>query len=96
MDARAAVAQAKEYVSILFADEGISDVYLEEIFFGQEDTEEWKVTIGFNRSSSRERARNPVVEAISPPREREYKVVVINDLDGRIVSVTDRFFPESD
>jgi hypothetical protein len=48
MNVREAVATAKEYVSELFANEGLSDVGLEEVSL-DEQTGHWLVTIGFAR-----------------------------------------------
>jgi hypothetical protein len=48
MNVTEAVAAAKKYIGELFAQEGISNLGLEEIEF-DEHAGEWRVTVGFSR-----------------------------------------------
>lgn len=94
MEAKEAVTTAKGWIADLFDDEDISDILLEEIVRRQDSPPGWRVTIGFNRPTPRRVTRSPVVEALSPPRNRVYKVVAIDDEDGNVISVEDRLLPE--
>ena len=91
MDVKEAVGTAKGYVAELFADEGISDVGLEEIVF-EEVSGDWKVTVGFSR---RWNQISGLAAALGPGgRNRSYKVVRIRDRDGHVLSLTDRQLAE--
>ncbi len=94
MQAKEAVRAAKGWIVDLFDEEDISDVLLEEIVRRDESPPGWRVTIGFNRPNPVRAANSPVIAALSPPRNRVYKVVAIADHDGRVVSVEDRLLPE--
>ena len=87
MDVKEAVRTAKTYVTDLFADETISNVGLEEVVF-DELSGDWKVTIGFARHWNQLAA--VLGSAGSAGRGRSYKVVRIKDLDGHVISLTDR------
>ena len=94
MDAKEAVGVAKGWIEDLFEDEDISDILLEEIVRRQERPPGWRVTIGFNRPNPTRAAVSPVLGALSPPRNRVYKVVAIDGKDGNVISVEDRLLPE--
>ena len=88
MEVKEAVTAAKNCVMDLFAEEGITNVGLEEIDLDHGDT--WRVTIGFSRPW------NTTVGAMlvgGADRfggvDRSYKIIWINDEDGRIISVKD-------
>ena len=92
MDVRQAARTAREYVAELFADEHITNVGLEEVVF-EEVSNDWKITIGFSRPWDHNKA---LVTALAGARsERSYKVIRINDDNGRVVSLTDRVLPDS-
>ena len=85
MDVKEAVQTAKEYLRELFDDEQISDVGLEEVEFDVSD--KWKITIGFSRYWNKNNLP-AVLSAAGTP--RSYKVVCINNKNGRVESLTDR------
>ena len=85
MDVKQAVEVARKYVEDLFAEEQIVNVALEEI-----DAEEegfWRITIGFSRPLNANFNR-----LLSVERSRTYKVVLVRDSDGQILSVKNRIF----
>ena len=84
MDVKEAVRKARDYLADIFFDEQIVNVGLEEIEF-EEATDTWKVTIGFSRPWDR-----TIQSALSGPISRSYKVLRIDDKDGRVISVTHR------
>lgn len=90
MDARQAIAQAKEYLSKVFADELTSPPTLEEIWF-DEKKKEWFVTLGVRRPSNhteRDVWRDPLGGKIRTL--PDYKVVRISEKEGRLPKVVDR------
>ena len=93
MEPKEAVRTAKAWISDLFDDEDITDILLEEIVRRDHSPPGWRVTIGFNRPSPRRGTKSAVVEALSPPRNRVYKVVAIDDKNGNVISVEDRLLP---
>ena len=94
MDVKEAVGMAKNYVADLFDDEVISQIGLEEVVL-DELSGEWKVTVGFARGWNQTDTTNPpaLIRRLNP-RERSYKVVRIKDIDGRVISLTDRLLAE--
>lgn len=84
MELKEAVRTAKLYVAELFAEEGVSDLLLEEVEFEPEQ-KVWRVTIGFQRPVVRD---NPMSIAF-PPR-RSYKVITISDDQSRVLSLRER------
>ena len=93
MDVKEAVRTAKSYVADLFDGEEIADVGLEEVKFDELQVS-WVVTVGFSRPW--DISRNSVVAALSAERpSRSYKVIHIDDADGRVLSLSDRVLPGS-
>lgn len=87
MDVKEAVSTAKGYVAELFAEEGMTDLGLEEVVF-EEVSGDWKVTVGFSRSWKQ---LSGLSAALAPGvRNRSYKVIRIRDQDGHVISLTDR------
>ncbi len=85
MNVKQAVEVARKYVEDLFAEEQIMNVALEEI-----DAEEegfWRITIGFSRPLNTNFSSLLGVE-----KSRTYKVVLVRDSDGQILSVKNRVF----
>ena len=82
MEVKEAVAAAKSCIMDLFAEEGISNVGLEEIDLDLGKT--WRVTIGFSRPWN-----NTIGTTLVGGADRSYKIIRINDKDGRIISVKD-------
>ena len=90
MDVKQAVRKAVEYVEDIYAGASITDVDVEEIAFDDAQNA-WKITIGFFRRwgpTNVERALGRI-EA-TQWKDRTFKVVQINDGDGRVVSMTHR------
>ncbi len=87
MDAKTAVHKAKDYIADLFADEGVTDIGLEEVEF-ESTSNSWKITIGFSRPWDHKNRLIATLEGVVP---RSYKVIRINDRSGEVESLTDRF-----
>ncbi|MCY4113293.1 MAG: hypothetical protein OXG33_05040 [Chloroflexi bacterium] len=84
MDVQSAVQKARAYLQELFQGEEIEDIGLEEVVF-DEESNEWKVTIGFSRPWEK-----PNIDfALSEGPKRSYKVIRI-DNNGTIKSLMDR------
>ena len=91
MDVKEAVRTAKNYIAELFTGETIADVGLEEVEFNNMSNN-WEVTIGFSRPWQ----TNLLAAALSNQHQkRSYKLVLINDDDGRVISLTDRVLTAS-
>ena len=86
MDVKQAVQTAKEHVALLFADEHVMNVGLEEVEFDELD-KVWVITIGFSRSWGRV---GDVLHALDGNLSRTYKTVRIQDESGRVESVRHR------
>ena len=87
MDVKTAVAMAKKEISDLFAEEGIRNLGLEEVEFDDKDRA-WRITIGFSRPWDLPvRPFASLAGAENPHGRRSYKVVLIGDADGRVISV---------
>lgn len=87
MDAKTAVHKAKDYIADLFADEGVTDIGLEEVEF-ESTSNSWKITIGFSRPWDH---KNRLTAALGGVVSRSYKAIRINDRSGEVESLTDRF-----
>ena len=83
MDVKDAVQVAKDYITDLFGEEGLVDVGLEEVDVDLSGN--WIVTIGFSRSWDRN-----IGSVLSGAGSRSYKAVMIQDEDGKVLSVKDR------
>jgi hypothetical protein len=93
MGVKEAARCAKAYIADLFADEGISNIMLEEVDF-EDLPAKWKITVGFYRRGDVD--TNSLAGAIGvlmPPRQRSFKVVCIRDRDGQVLSVKHRSVP---
>jgi hypothetical protein len=81
-----AIKKARNYVGVLFEEEPVTDIGLEEV---EHDANTWKVTIGFNRIW-----KNPTNNALTfytqSQAQRFFKVVTISDEDGALISVKNR------
>ena len=100
MDVQQAVALAKQYAADLFADDGITDLGLEEARYEYDDGE-WWITIGFFQPWN-VRGKQP-----DPPplfgaagaeylRRRTYKIIRLDDKTGSVTSVKDRLLELSE
>ena len=92
MDVKEAAKLAKEYVTDLFAEEGISNVGLEEIVF--RDDEYWDVTVGFSRPWDHGGLATITLGQTSL--RRSYKVLRIDNDSGNVESVKDRILREAE
>lgn len=88
LDARAAVAAAKEFAAKLFASEKISELGLEEIELS-EDRTWWLVTLGFTRRWAKEPkpTRGGISFFAERQGQREYKVFKIHARTGEVTGV---------
>ncbi len=93
MDMKEAVSVAKEYLGDLYEDEQITDVGLEEVVY-EEESDIWKITIGFSRPWERNGAL--VTKLGERHTARSYKVVTIDDTIEEVVSLTDRVLKASE
>jgi hypothetical protein len=87
MNVKEAVQTAKQYTADLLADEGLSNLGLEEVEWNERD-ESWRVTVGFSRPWNSVRT---TVTAITgePNTRRTYRVVTLRN-DGTVVSMRRR------
>lgn len=92
MDVKEAAKLAKEYVTDLFADEGIDNVGLEEIELG-DDLRFWEVTVGFSRPW--DHGGLAAVTLGQTGLRRSYKVLRIDNASGNVASVRDRVLQEA-
>lgn len=88
MDAREAILKAKAYVAEVFQDDAPRNIGLEEVRFN-DSRKAWLITVGFSRSWD---SSKPFASALGRDIDlrRTYKVVRIDDVEGSIVSVTNR------
>ncbi len=90
MTAQEAVRAAKSYVLEMFAEEGVSNLGLEELEFDDDDNT-WRVTVGFSRPWNKQ--SNPFVATIASGGEiaqRSYKTVRINGQSAQVLSIRNR------
>jgi hypothetical protein len=83
MENREAIKRAKDFISEVFADEGIVDIGLEEI--KREDNDIWDITIGFSRDWQKNRSITAAYTGISS--RRSYKTIKIRAEDGEVLSM---------
>ena len=91
MEVTEAVHAAKQHIINLFGTEKINYVALEEVKLDY-STNNWLVTIGFDRQWDRE--VGPLGPILTKARNRSYKVVRIDDVDGKLLSIVDRVLPD--
>ena len=89
MDVQEAVQTAKSHVTLLFENEGIGNVELEEIEY-EPSGDIWRVTIGFTRDWERQ---GSLGASLGLRGARAYKVLRIRGEDGTVQSVRDRVLP---
>ena len=84
MDVREAIKSAKDYLAVLYEDEEVINVGLEEVRYDY-DADKWHITIGFSRpwGSMRPSLRPKGGDSL----ERSYKEICINDSDGVVESM---------
>ena len=91
MDVKEAARLAKTYVTDLFADEGVSNVGLEEIELKCDQV--WEVTVGFSRPW--EQGTLATITLGQKVLRRSYKVLRIDSQNGNIASVKDRILRDA-
>lgn len=91
MEVKEAVNAAKQHIIELFGSEGINYVALEEVKLDY-DSNNWLITIGFDRQWDRE--TGPLGPILTKAPTRSYKVVCIDDVNGKILSIIDRVLPD--
>lgn len=72
MDVKEAIGSAREYLAMVFTNEDVSDVRLEEVVYDRQD-DAWLITFGLMRPSVNSRGLSTVLTSI--PLKRSYKVV---------------------
>jgi len=87
MDVKEAVKTAKKYVSDIFAEEGLTDLGLEEVE-RDDETGDWRVTLGFSRPWNTKSIGFPLGGA-DILEKRSYKMVLLRD-DGTVLSLRQR------
>lgn len=93
MDVSEATRIAKEYIAEVFAEEEITHIGLEEVDF-DEMKRTWKVTVGFYRPWETGNVFDRALEGLPAHTRRSFKVVIIKDHDGHILSMKDRILAE--
>jgi hypothetical protein len=91
MDVKEAISTAKRYVEDVYADEGVTNLGLEEVEYDAE-AGSWLVTLGFSRPWNTPRTRaQEVLEKLGAagPLRRSYKVVTVAD-NGMVLSMKGR------
>lgn len=88
MEVKDAVKTAKTYLSDLLADENMTNLGLEEIEFN-DDEGAWDVTLGFSRPWNSSRGPLSTITG-EPTARRAYRVIRIQDKDGRVLFVRKR------
>lgn len=87
-----AVRLAISEVSEIFADQGISNIMLEEVEMADEKV--WNITVGFDRPADAQdfSGQHPLSQGIMAlaRKGRKYKVVKIDKESGEVFSIKDR------
>ena len=86
MDVKAAVDQAKNQIQLLFGEEGIKNLGLEEVTY-DEGQRTWRVTIGFSRPWDEPRNALAAIAGQNMYWRRAYKVVTIGEDIGNVLSI---------
>lgn len=94
MDVKEAVRKVKECIQEIFGGEEIGALRLEEVVFA-DPSPQWKITISFTRPEPLTGVSATLAAISGPQHERSLKVVEISDDSGRVVSVTNRLWPDA-
>ncbi len=84
MDVKEAVKAAKNYVSDLLMEEGLTNLGLEEVEY-EENEHAWYVTLGFSRPWNTSLNTLTALTGDKAAR-RNYRVVKVRDLDAQVIS----------
>ena len=87
MDVKEAVRTALQHLATLFDDEGVVHLALEEVKF-DDYSDEWSITFGFERPWDPPRSNSLTEYEIL--KRRTLKVVHIDDISGKVLSLTNR------
>ncbi len=88
MDAKEAVGLAKRHVADLFAQEGVTNLGLEEVEY-DDARQQWRVTVGFSRSWDHPRQLAAIAGLTNSGMRRTYKLVIIDEA-GKVLAVRNR------
>jgi hypothetical protein len=75
LDVKEAAQRASDYFAVLYADQGVSKVQLEEVEL-TDDGQYWLITLSF-----------PITPSLSLPAKRKYKVFKIHATTGEVKSM---------
>ena len=105
MEVQEAIGKTKDYIKLLFAEEGVSNLALEELEY-HDALKQWDITFGFSRYWNSPSEGGTVQSAtgmssvamekffagmiVTPKTERTYKVITISK-EGKILKMKDRF-----
>jgi hypothetical protein len=88
MDVNLAVRTAKTWLSDVLKEENPINVGLEEVEF-DESNHHWLITLGFSRPWNSTRTAATVLTG-EPSQRRSYRVVTVDDSDGKVISMKRR------
>jgi hypothetical protein len=88
MNVKEAVARAKEHVRLIYEDEQIDHLGLEEIAF-DDALQVWDITLGFSRPWDQGLLNRLIVQQ-NNMLGRSFKIVRVKDIDGSVVSIRNR------
>lgn len=89
MDIKTAVTMAKQYIVDNLADEGVTDIGLEEVEYN-DSRRTWSITIGFSRPWNR--LHNSFAVLAVKRMERSYKILLIREGEHKVSSMKHREF----
>jgi formate-dependent nitrite reductase cytochrome c552 subunit len=79
-----AISIARTRLSALFAEDGITDIRLEEI--ARKSKKGWNITFSFYRKSKQSAAMGDLAKLFPPDWQREWKLVEVNN-NGEVVAI---------
>jgi len=86
MDVKTAVSLAKQHIQMLFEDEGIKHLGLEEVSY-DEERDVWRITLGFSRPWDEPDSALATLAGQTVYSRRSYKVVTISAKDRKVLSI---------
>jgi len=86
MDVKAAVDRAKNQIQLLFGDEEIRNLGLEEVAYDDVQAV-WRVTIGFSRPWDEPKNALAAIAGQNMYSRRTYKVVTIDEDTSNVISI---------
>jgi hypothetical protein len=88
MDVKEAVGLAKRHVADLFAQEGVTNLGLEEVEY-DDARAQWRITLGFSRPWDRPAPLAAIAGWADGVMKRTYKIVIIDEA-GKVLAVRNR------